>query len=367
MKELKIISVVGARPNFIKIAPIMRELKKYDNITSILVHTGQHYDKNMSDSFFVDLDIQDPDYNLEVGSASHAKQTADIMIKFEDICIKENPDAVLVVGDVNSTIACSLVAKKLGIKVIHVESGLRSFDERMPEEINRILTDRISNLLFVSEESGITNLKNEGVSEEKTFLVGNVMIDSLVYAYEKIKNSKTCNIYNLKQKEYSVLTLHRPSNVDNKEKLTEILETISILQKKEKIIIPLHPRTRNNLEKFKLMEKILEMGNLKVVEPQDYISFLSLVMDSRLILTDSGGIQEETTFLKIPCITLRENTERPSTTNVGSNVIVGTDRDKIVSEFDKIINNENKESKVPKLWDGHTSERIVKIIAEKLK
>ncbi|MBC8313758.1 MAG: UDP-N-acetylglucosamine 2-epimerase (non-hydrolyzing) [Candidatus Cloacimonetes bacterium] len=358
---MKIINVVGARPNFMKIAPIISEMKKYKEIESLLVHTGQHYDENMSRSFFDDLEIPRPDINLNVGSASHAIQTADIMIEFEKVCFKEKPDYVLVVGDVNSTIACALDAKKLGIKVIHIEAGLRSFDMKMPEEINRILTDQIADLLFITEEDAKVNLSNEGISPKKIHFVGNVMIDILIQNLRKCKKSNILKALALKEKEYSLLTLHRPSNVDSKEKLQKILQTLNEISEKIPIVFPIHPRTENMVQKFGLSEKI---KCIKTIPPLGYLDFMRLIVGSKFVLTDSGGIQEETTYLKIPCLTMRENTERPITEFVGSNVIVGTDADKILSNVRMILSGNFKNSKIPKFWDGKASERIVKTILD---
>jgi len=365
--SIKIINVVGARPNFVKIAPIMRELRNNSFFEPILVHTGQHYTKSMNEDFFEDLEIPKPDYSLGVGSGSHAVQTAKIMIEFEKVCLSEKPNLVLVVGDVNSTIACALVAKKLHIKVVHVEAGLRSFDREMPEEINRILTDSISDLLFVTETSGIQNLKNEGVSEDKMFMVGNVMIDSLVHSIEKIKNGKCFEKFGVEPKKYFVLTLHRPSNVDKKENILPLLDAISKIQTNVKIIFPIHPRTLKSLKGKNILESVKKMQNLIICEPLNYISFLSLAYYSTGVLTDSGGIQEETTYFKIPCITIRENTERPSTTKTGSNILVGTNPERIVQEAKKVLENKKSESGIPELWDGKTAKRIVQILSEHLK
>ncbi len=364
---MKIICVVGARPNFVKIAPLLKEMKKHSEIQSVLVHTGQHYDVNMSDAFFQDLEIPAPDYNLGVGSGSHSEQTAKIMIEFEKICLKEKPDLVVVVGDVNSTIACALVAKKMLIKVAHVEAGLRSFDMSMPEEINRILTDAISDYLFVSEESGVQNLKKEGINGNKLFFVGNVMIDSLLQNYDKIQKNEITKKLGLKDKAYAVLTLHRPSNVDNKEILSRLLNCFDKIPKKIKIVWPIHPRTRNNLEQFGLKTKVENMKNILLTEPLSYLNFLSLISHSAFVLTDSGGIQEETTFLKIPCITLRENTERPSTITIGSNVLVGNDEKVILKQINNILGGTKKDSLIPPLWDGQTSERIIRCLLEQMK
>ncbi len=362
MKKLKFISVVGARPNFMKIAPFLHELKKHPQITSLLVHTGQHYDFNMSDVFFQQLQINDPDYHLGIGSASHAEQTAKIMVEFEKVLQKESPDLVIVVGDVNSTIACALVAVKLGIKVAHIEAGLRSFDRTMPEEINRILTDQISDFLLVTEQSGITNLKKENIAEAKTFFVGNLMIDSLINFKKVAQQSNVLQTYHLKEKEYIAVTLHRPSTVDDKEAFTAILDAFSQIQKKIKIILPLHPRSVVRLEQFNLKAKVDAMHNLVITQPLSYFDFLALMMHAKAVITDSGGIQEETTYLGIPCITTRNNTERPSTIDLGTNILVGLDKNKLVTESFNILDGKIKAGSIPPLWDGKTAERIVEIL-----
>lgn len=360
-KTIKILNVVGARPNFMKIAPLIHEMKKSNKLVPLLVHTGQHYDKNMSDSFFVDLNIPDPDYHLGVGGGSQAEQTAKIMIEFEKVCIKELPDLVLVVGDVNSTIAAALVAKKLGIKVAHVEAGLRSFDRTMPEEINRIITDSISDFLFITEQSGMDNLEKEGIPKEKVFFVGNVMIDCLINNLEKIKSLETSKKMGLKDKEFGIVTLHRPSNVDNSGALESILKSIEKIQESTPLIWPIHPRTKNNIEKFGLKQKVDNFKNVKLTEPLGYLEFISLVINSKMVLTDSGGIQEETTFLGVPCITLRENTERPVTVTSGTNILVGTNKEKLFNAINT-IQKINKKNATPPLWDGKASERIVRIL-----
>ena len=358
----KIINVIGARPNYIKIAPIHAAMK--DKIKSVIVHTGQHYGKEMSDIFFKELNLPQPDYYLGVGSNTHAKQTAEIMEKFEDILLKENPDAVLVVGDVNSTLACSLTAVKLGIKIIHVEAGLRSFDNTMPEEINRKLTDVISDYLFVTEPSGVKNLLNEGISKEKIFLVGNVMIDSLIKNIDLAKKSDI--LKKLALKDYILLTLHRPENVDNKKNLQIILDTLKSIQKKMTIVFPIHPRTQKMLEKFGLNDYFNSMKNIISLPPLGYMDFLRLTTSAKLILTDSGGIQEETTYLKIPCITIRKSTERPITTEIGTNTLLSIKQDDIASVVNSIIEKNDIGGKIPKFWDGKTAERIIDILMQKL-
>jgi UDP-N-acetylglucosamine 2-epimerase (non-hydrolysing) len=362
----KIINVVGARPNFMKIAPIMKACKASRVIEPLLVHTGQHYDEEMSDLFFHQLNIPEPDINLEIGSASHTVQTAEIMKAFEPVVLKHKPDAVLVVGDVNSTIACGLVAVKLGVKLIHVEAGLRSFDRSMPEEINRILTDSISDILFCTEQSGVDNLINDGISKEKVFLVGNVMIDTLLKNKTKAEGSNILNQLNLDGDDFSVLTLHRPSNVDDPIVFGRILEALEVIQNDMPIIFPIHPRTRQNLASFHLSKRLGKLHGLQLIEPLGYLDFLKLMTSARLVLTDSGGIQEETTILKVSCLTLRENTERPITTEIGSNQIVGTDPNRITEAYRQTIENNRREPQIPPLWDGHAAERIVKILLEKL-
>ncbi len=363
---MKIINIVGARPNFMKISPIIRAFQKSDEIESLLVHTGQHYDEKMSDLFFHQLGIPEPDINLEVGSSSHAIQTANIMKSFEPVLLEHSPDAVLVVGDVNSTIACGLVAVKLGIKLIHVEAGLRSFDRTMPEEINRILTDTISDLLFCTEQSGIDNLIKEGIPEGKIFLVGNVMIDTLLANKEKADASNILEKLNLYKDNFTVLTLHRPSNVDNPVVFGGIIEALEVIQKDMPIIFPIHPRTLRNIESFKLKKHIEQLSNLHIVEPLGYLDFLKIMSCARLVLTDSGGIQEETTILKIPCLTLRENTERPITVEYGSNRIVGTNPKNVINAYKDIINSIDNKTQIPPLWDGHAADRIIKILIERI-
>jgi len=346
-----------------KIAPIQREMEKSAHIDPLIIHTGQHYDEKMSKLFFEDLELPRPARYLQVGSASHAQQTAKIMIEFEKVVQEEEPDLVLVVGDVNSTAACSLVAAKLGVKIAHVEAGLRSFDRNMPEEINRMVTDTLSDYLFVTEQSGIDNLCKEGISDDKVFFTGNVMIDSLVYFLEKAKKSNILNQLNINNDEYALVTLHRPSNVDVKENFEKLLNAFSEVEQDLKIVFPIHPRSRKMLSNFGLDEKISSMKNLKLLDPIGYLDFMKLMHGAKLVLTDSGGIQEETTFFGIPCITLRENTERPVTIDVGTNILVGSDTDLVISEAKKVINGEAKKGRIPELWDGKAAERIVSIIA----
>ncbi len=346
-----------------KISPLMKVFKANGRFETLLVHTGQHYDENMSKWFFDDLEIPRPDINLEVGSGSHAAQTADIMKRFEPVVLEYKPDYVLVVGDVNSTIACGLVAVKLGVKLIHVEAGLRSFDQSMPEEINRILTDRISNLLFVTEQSGINNLKNEGIDQHRIHLVGNVMIDTLLANREKAKKSTILHKLKLSAKQYGVITLHRPSNVDDPKQFEIILRAFDEIQQDLKLVFPIHPRSHKNINSPNLQKLVEKMANLLLIEPVSYLDFLCLMSQAALMITDSGGIQEETTILGIPCLTLRKSTERPITIEQGTNRLVPLTTEGIVNSFRAIIA-EDKDNicKIPELWDGKAAERIVKII-----
>lgn len=356
---IKVLNIVGARPNFMKIAPIVREMQRRENdFLPLIVHTGQHYDAAMSNSFFTDLGIPAPDYHLEVGSHSHAVQTARIMTAFEPVILQEKPDWTVVVGDVNSTIACALVCSKLGVKVAHVEAGLRSNDRTMPEEINRLLTDQISELLLTPSTDGDENLKREGISEDKIKFVGNVMIDSVFYNLEKSKESKIREDLLLNENEYVVTTLHRPSNVDEKEVFTRLLDALIPVSEKIPIIFPVHPRTRKNIENFGFAEQV-KNSNIKLIEPLGYLDFMRLYSGARLVLTDSGGLQEETTALGISCLTLRENTERPITISHGTNILVGTNTEKIKQTAFEVLENDSKtDKKIPPLWDGKTAERI---------
>jgi len=358
---VKIINIVGARPNLMKIAPLMAEYRKHPRIEPLLVHTGQHYDANMSDFFFNQLGIPEPDLNLEVGSASHAVQTAEVMKAFEPVVQEHRPDAVLVVGDVNSTIACGLVAVKLGVKLVHVEAGLRSFDRSMPEEINRVLTDGISDILLCSEASGVTNLRREGIADEKIHLVGNVMIDTLLQHRERARQSTVLEDFSLDEGGYAVLTLHRPSNVDDPVVLGRLLDVLDVVQSDMPVLFPVHPRTRAKLEDFGLAARVAAMKELRLIEPLGYLDFLRLMSSARIVLTDSGGIQEETTILQVPCLTLRDNTERPVTVELGTNRIVGQDPAKILAVYRELMTRKTS-GQPPPLWDGHASERIVEIL-----
>jgi len=418
-----IMHIVGARPNFMKIAPLVKAIEEYNqthpsHLDQIIVHTGQHYDENMSELFFDHLGLPKPDINLEVGSASQAVQTAEIMVRFEKVLLQYQPDAIIVVGDVNSTIACTLVASKIEYStcnsqlvtcnlkrrkplIVHVEAGLRSFDRTMPEEINRILTDQLSDLLFTTEEDANENLKKEGIPQEKIFFVGNVMIDTLFQHLEKAKKSDILNRLGLIDQRlltsdqglstrdyalstpYAVLTLHRPSNVDHKETFLNILEALKEISKRIPIIFPAHPRTQNRIKQFHLDQyfKRFSTSNLQLVtcnsgiyciEPLGYLDFLWLMANARLILTDSGGIQEETTVLGVPCVTIRENTERPITVKMGTNIVAGTKKEDIISAAFSQLNKpyqpykpNNATNPIP-LWDGQAAKRIVDILVEKL-
>jgi UDP-N-acetylglucosamine 2-epimerase (non-hydrolysing) len=358
---MKIFLIAGARPNFMKIAPIARAFDNHADLDYKIVHTGQHYDRNMSDIFFEELGIRKPDYHLGAGGGSHAQQTARIMTGFEETCLADRPDLVMVVGDVNSTLACSIVAKKMNIQVAHVEAGLRSFDLQMPEEINRMVTDSISDLFFVTEEQGLENLLNEGKKNNAIHFVGHVMIDNLFFQLSKLESMDlTFPSSRFKQEHpaYGVVTLHRPSNVDNKESLESILTTLSTVSDTLPLIFPIHPRTRKNMERF----GIKPSDNIKLIDPLSYMEFLNLWKDAKLALTDSGGLQEETTALGIPCLTIRENTERPITVTKGTNELMGTSREKILDSFDRIMDNNWKIGQRPKFWDGKASDRIADII-----
>lgn len=360
----KLFIVAGARPNFMKIAPIMRELRRgaYP-FEAKLVHTGQHYDKEMSDVFFEELEIPKPDYHLEVGSGSHAEQTAKVMVRFEEICLKDRPDIVMVVGDVNSTLACSIVAKKLHIKVAHVEAGLRSGDRAMPEEINRLVTDAITDWFFVTEKSGQDHLLAEGKPQDSIHFVGHVMIDNLFHQVEKIGRMApdALGTTALKQRfpRYGVVTLHRPSNVDDPAVFRGIMGALSEVAGELPLIFPVHPRTRGNLQKF----GIEIPDTIVLTQPLSYMDFLNLFKDARLALTDSGGLQEETTALGVPCLTLRENTERPVTVDEGTNTIVGVDPARIVAEARAILAGQGKQGRRPELWDGQAAARILAVLA----
>ena len=358
---LKVINVAGARPNFMKVAPIVAAMKRRQaEFQPFLVHTGQHYDETMSEAFFRDLEMPEPDVFLGVGSGSHAAQTAAIMQAFEPVIIKEKPDWVLVVGDVNSTLACALVCAKLNIKVAHVEAGLRSRDRTMPEEINRLLTDQIADLLLTPSQDADANLRAEGILEQRISFVGNVMIDSLLSYLDRAKESTVRSDFGLQDKEYAVLTLHRPSNVDDTAAFVRVLDALEEVAGRLPIVFPAHPRTRKMIEELGLGPRVEKIKDLLVIYPIGYLDFLQLLSGARLVLTDSGGIQEETTVLGIPCVTLRENTERPITVEMGTNTIAGTDTTNITrAAFEALDNPLNAALRVPPLWDGHAADRIL--------
>ncbi len=392
---MKILSVVGARPNFMKIAPIISAIKSYNTgssalsssagkgrIDHFLVHTGQHYDRIMSESFFQDLGIPEPDASLGVGPGTHAVQTAEILNRFEPILLNERPDMVIVVGDVNSTLACALVAAKISYDtngkrplIAHVEAGLRSFDRTMPEEVNRVATDHLCDLLFVTEQSGIENLKKEGIPDEKIFFVGNTMIDTLMSFREMASKSDVLKSMGLVERSngsetitpYALLTLHRPSNVDNRETFSGILDALETISARLPVVFPAHPRTRKQMTSFHLQNNTpLASGlGVRVTEPLGYIDFLCLMSNAKLVLTDSGGIQEETTCLGVPCVTIRENTERPVTVTEGTNLICGVKPEAIVNAADRQLARP-KSNSTPKFWDGRASFRIVDILLETL-
>ncbi len=365
-----ILNVVGARPNFMKMAPLMRAFRPYPAIQALLVDTGQHYDANMSAVFFEELDIPMPDHALNVGSGSQAVQTAAIMVRFEELCESLRPDAVVVVGDVNSTLACSLVAAKLHIPVAHVEAGLRSGDRTMPEEINRIVTDTLASWLFTPSRDADANLQREGIPADRVFLVGNVMIDSLLYHMPAIRRSRLVQDLGFRPAQggrpvpYGVVTLHRPSNVDSCESLGEVLGCLDQVQKTTPLVFPVHPRTRANLEACKLLQAFHDMRQLRMIEPAGYFDFLALVASAAFVLTDSGGIQEETTYLNVPCLTLRPSTERPITVTMGTNQLVQLHE---VAQYVELIREGRWKSASPiEFWDGGAADRIVRVLADAL-
>jgi UDP-N-acetylglucosamine 2-epimerase (non-hydrolysing) len=398
--RVKIMSIVGARPNFMKVAAIARAVQSHNSadrvppIEHIIVHTGQHYDEQMSTLFFKELEIPEPHYNLEVGSGSHAAQTAQIMERFEPVLLSERPDLLMVVGDVNSTVACALVATKIHYNgssnrrrpvIAHIEAGLRSLDRDMPEEINRILTDALSDLLFITEQDAVSNLEREGIPEHKIHFVGNVMIDTLVSHLGKARKLNTLSgLVNEKYRDYAwsrkrllsgsvsqpfpygLVTLHRPSNVDSPADLAALMRSIERIAGRIPLLFPVHPRTRNNLRQFGIVQSAEQSENILYTEPLGYLEFLDLLQQAALVLTDSGGIQEEATFLKVPCITLRNNTERPVTVTMGSNYLVGTDTDRIEKTAFAVIDGNRKAGSVPPLWDGKSGDRIIDIACTRL-
>lgn len=375
MTDLTVLAVAGCRPNFVKLAPLFREMRRHASIRPVLVHTGQHYDQALSGVFFRDLEaggLPQPDVHLEVGSASHAVQTARVMEGMEETLLEHAPDLVLVVGDVNSTVAAALTAVKLGIPVAHVEAGLRSFDREMPEEVNRVLTDSISDLLFVTERSGIENLRREGVPDEKVHHVGNVMVDALLGSLDAIARAGTAERFELTRRRYAVVTLHRPDNVDDPRHAREIVAALREVQAHAPVVFPVHPRTRARFEEMGLWEGLEGAGNLTVTRPLGYLEFLDLVRGSAVVLTDSGGLQEESTALGVPCLTLRSGTERPATVEEGTNRIVGRDREAIVAGVRDALERGRPDHRAshgdarsrPALWDGHAAERIVRVLLD---
>ena len=360
--RIRVLAVAGARPNFMKIAPMLRELNGRPNFDTFLIHTGQHYDANMSDNFFRDLGIPAPDINLGIGSGSHGQQTGQVLMKIEEVLQAEQPDVVLVVGDVNSTLAATIAAVKLHIPVAHVEAGLRSGDREMPEELNRLMTDVVATWLFTTEEDGEKNLLREGIPKERIHFVGNVMIDTLLANLERAKSLDTLNELGLEAGEFALLTLHRPSNVDDPKRLADLFSALEEINQRVPIVFPVHPRTaatiRDSLGGSDL--------SLKLIEPQDYLPFLRLMSDAKLVLTDSGGVQEETTALGTPCFTLRDSTERPITVTHGTNTMVGADRETILREVGKALDGNPKSGRIPDLWDGRSAGRIADVLERDL-
>ncbi len=361
---MKIMSIAGTRPNFIKLSALYKEFSKRQNIFPILVHTGQHYDYNMSKVFFNELELPEPDINLEVGSGTNTYQTALIMLKIEPVLKLHSPDLVIVVGDVNSTLAATLASVNLHIPVAHVEAGLRSGDRGMPEEINRILVDHLADFLFVTEQSGLDNLRNEGISDEKVFFVGNVMVDTLLNNIQKAEKSSILEVLSLVRNEYILVTLHRPSNADDESTLKNILMALMAINHDKKIMLPIHPRTKKMLSKFGLEEVINNKPDFIVTDPLGYLDFIFAMQNAYAVITDSGGVQEETTVLGVRCLTIRNNTERPVTINCGTNTLVGTDKEKIIRGFSNVVQENKVIRKCPPLWDGKAANRIVDIFTK---
>ncbi len=359
---MKVVHVVGARPNFMKVAPIMGAMAESGRFQQCLVHTGQHYDANLSRVFFEELRLPKPDIELNVGSGSHAEQTGRIMIELEPVLRATSPDLVLVVGDVNSTMATTITAAKLGIKVAHVEAGLRSFDRSMPEEINRVVTDALSDLLFTSERSGNENLRREGVPSDKIFFVGNVMIDTLLKFRDQAAQSTILDQLGLTPTGYLVLTLHRPSNVDDPERFQNLLRALYRVATDIPVVFPCHPRTQKQLQVFGVDLNALPRAGIQLIPPLGYRDFIALMSQAKLVLTDSGGVQEETTILGVPCLTLRDNTERPETLRTGTNTLVGGSTEQIVTEVSRILAGRGKKGQIPELWDGKAAVRIVEVL-----
>jgi len=362
---MQIVHVGGARPNFMKVAPVLAELKKVPRAEQILVHTGQHYDANMSDVFFQDLGMPPPDAHLGAGSGTHAQQTAKMMVEVEPVLMRHRPDVVVVAGDVNSTIAVALVAAKLWIPVAHIEAGLRTFDWRMPEEVNRVLTDRIAELLFTPSRDADENLRREGADMSRVHFVGNVMIDSLQAALPRARESRIHETLGVRKGGYALATLHRPSNVDEPAALEKLLAVLAEVSGRIPVIFPIHPRTRARIAADRALHERLERTRgLKLADPVGYLDFLALTSNARLVITDSGGIQEETTALGVPCLTVRQNTERPVTVEIGTNTLVGTDPAQIVPAAIEVLEGRGKKGRVPELWDGHAAERIARALIQ---
>ena len=360
---MKTLNIVGARPNFMKIAPLHRALLNHPGIDSKIVHTGQHYDTRMSDVFFDQLDLPLPDYHLGVAPGTATHQTADILLKFETVLTTERPDWVLVVGDVTSTTACAWVAGQMGVRVAHVEAGLRSNDRRMPEEINRILTDNLSDLLFVTEQAGVDNLRREGIADAKIHFVGNVLIDSLVAYRRKAADLNTIGALGVTPGQYVLITMHRPANVDDEAGLRSIMQIVKNTALHRTVLFPVHPRTRSNLIRFGLMNQLTAIPNVRLLEPQGYLEFLSLMEHAAVVITDSGGIQEETTYLQVPCLTFRDSTERPVTVDLGTNqLLADLNPETVRQHVGEILAGKIKPGIIPPFWDGQTAGRIVEIL-----
>ncbi len=364
MSRRKILHVVGARPNFMKVAPVMKAIGRAGFADQKLVHTGQHYDVSMSDVFFSDLGMPLPDVHLGVGSGSHAEQTAKVMVGFEKVCLEEKPHLVVVAGDVNSTMACAIDCAKLRIPCAHIEAGLRSFDLDMPEEVNRIVTDRLCEILLTPSPDADENLRREGAEASRIFRVGNVMIDTLLDHLPRARQTGAPQRLGVEPGRYVVLTLHRPSNVDDPEVLSGLLDALAAIQRHLPIVFPVHPRTRKRLDEFGLAERVAAMTGLRLCDPLGYLEFLGVASQAKLVLTDSGGLQEETTALGIPCLTLRENTERPITVSEGTNTVVGVGARRIVEEVDRVLAGEGKAGRVPALWDGRAGERVAQVLRD---
>ncbi len=362
-----VLSIVGARPNFMKVAPVHRAFERRSaDVSHAIIHTGQHYSPSMSDAFFQDLQMPQPAEFLDAGSGSHAEQTAKIMVRFEKVCLDRRPDLVLVAGDVNSTIACALTAAKCGIPVGHIEAGLRSFDRGMPEEINRIATDAICSHAFVTEQSGVDNLTREGFPPGSLYFVGNTMIDSLHFAMPAAGRANYAAALGCGPRSYALVTLHRPTNVDDPGRLRALLEILAVFSQRRTMIVPLHPRTRRNIGAFGLQSFVDDFPRLRILDPLGYIHFLSLLVDADFVLTDSGGIQEETTALGVPCITMRTTTERPVTCEIGTNRLVRPEPEPLREAITDLLERPRKKGAVPPLWDGKAAERIVEIIVKKI-